>query len=48
MTTIRELRLDNNLIMKNIKNDAFAGNAKLHKFEVFNNPNFADYLRSGW
>ena len=34
--------------MKNIRDDSFAGEVELAKFQVVNNPNFADYLRSGW
>ena len=48
MTTIQELRINNELHLKKITDDSFAGNAKLMKFEILNNPNFADYLRSGW
>ena len=48
MTSIIKLRDNNELAMKNIKTDAFAGIVKLDKFEIFNNPNFVDYLRSGW
>ena len=48
VTSIRELRLNNKFQMKNIRDDSFAGEVELAKFQVVNNPNFADYLRSGW
>lgn len=34
--------------LKNIKTGAFAGILKLTNFKVVENPNFVDYLRSGW
>ena len=48
ITSVKELRLNNKFHMKNIKDDSFAGDVELAKFQVINNPNFADYLRSGW
>ena len=48
ITTVAKLRENQDLQLKNIKTNAFAGILKLTNFEVVENPNFVDYLRSGW
>ena len=48
VTTVAKLRENQDLQLKNIKTNAFAGILKLTNFKVVENPNFVDYLRSGW
>ena len=48
VTTVRELRDKPELTMVNMKTNKFAGIFNFNDFRVIENPNFVDYLRSGW
>ena len=48
VTTVRELREKPELTLTDIKKGARAGVLHFNDFRVIENPNFVDYLRSGW
>mmetsp|Transcript_22197 Transcript_22197/g.29698 ORF Transcript_22197/g.29698 Transcript_22197/m.29698 type:complete len:143 (+) Transcript_22197:850-1278(+) len=47
-TSVAELRAKPELAMYSIKSGQFAGALNFNDFRVVENPNFVDYLRSGW
>lgn len=48
VTTVRHLREKPELTLLDIKKGQFAGVLHFNDFRVIENPNFVDYLRSGW
>ena len=47
-TTVRRLKEEPELTMLHIKTGQYAGTLTLSEFRVIENPNFVEYLRSGW
>lgn len=48
ITTVRELREKPELRLSHSKKGTHAGTLFFNDFRVIENPNFVDYLRSGW
>ena len=48
VTTVKQLKDTPELHMIDVKTGKFAGIMNFNDFRVVENPNFVDYLRSGW